>query len=84
MLLKLEVFQYDTPLDSNMQYYHIQPRNNSSNLCTIIIPRGKYRYKHLPMGSANLPDIFQQKMKDLFHGFEFIRAYIDSILVLTK
>ena len=23
-------------------------------------------------------------MNDLFHGFEFIRAYIDGILILTK
>ena len=36
------------------------------------------------MGVANSPDIFQQKMNYLFHGFEFTRAYIDVILVLTK
>ena len=36
------------------------------------------------MGFANSPDIFEQKMNDLFHGFEFIRAYIDDILILTK
>ena len=36
------------------------------------------------MGVANSPDIFQQKMKDLFHGFELIRGYIDNLLVLTK
>ena len=45
---------------------------------------GKYRYKRLPMGVANSPDIFQQKMNDLFHGFEFIRAYIEDVLILTK
>ena len=45
---------------------------------------GKYRYKNLPMGVANSPDIFQQKINDLFRGFEFIRAYIDDILILTK
>ena len=32
----------------------------------------------------NFSDIFQQKMNDLFHGFEFIHAYIDKILILTK
>ena len=36
------------------------------------------------MGVANSPDIFQQKMNDLFHGFEFICAYIYKILILTK
>ena len=57
---------------------------NAGNLCTIILPWGKYRYKHLPMGVSNSPENFQQKMNDLFHGFEFIRAYIDDILILAK
>ena len=38
MLLKLEGFQYYMPLDSNMGYYHILPRNNKSNLCIILLP----------------------------------------------
>ena len=54
------------------------------NLCTIILLRGKYRYKRLPMGVANSPKLFQQKINDLFHVFEFIRAYIYEIFVLTK
>ena len=33
---------------------------------------------------ANSQDIFQQNMSDLFHELEFIRAYIDDILILTK
>ena len=36
------------------------------------------------MGISNPPEIFQQKMNDLFHGFEFIHAYIDKLLVLPK
>ena len=69
MLLKLEGFQYATSIDLNMGYYHIWLRKNPSNLCTIIIPQGKYGYKRLSMGVANLPDIYQQKMNDLFHRF---------------
>ena len=36
------------------------------------------------MGVANSPKHFQQKMNDLFHGFEFIHAYIDELLISTK
>ena len=36
------------------------------------------------MGVGNSPENFHQKMNDLFHGFEFIRSYIDDILILTK
>ena len=69
VLFKLEGFQYATLLDLNMGYCYTRLRENASNLCTIILPWGKYRYKRLPMGVANSPDIIQQKMNDLFHGF---------------
>ena len=84
ILLKWEGFQYSTSLDLNMWYYHIWLSENASNLWTIIIPWRKYCYKRLPIGIAHSPDIFQQKMNHLFHGFEFINAYIDEIFVLTK
>ena len=45
---------------------------------------GKNCYKRLTMGVYNSPDIFQQNMNDLFRGFEFIHAYIDKLLMLTK
>ena len=72
MILNLEGFKYATPLDLNMGYYRILIIKKSSNLCTIIIPWGKYRYKRLPMGVSNSPDILQEKMNENFRGFEFI------------
>ena len=57
MLLELEGFQYATSLDLNMGYYHILLSENAINLCTIIIPWGKYRYNRLIMGVANSPEI---------------------------
>ena len=69
ILLKLEGFQYATLLDLNMVYYHIRLSENASTLCMIILLWVKYRYKRLPMGVANLPYIFRQKMNDSFHRF---------------
>ena len=63
MILNLEGFQYATSLDLNMGYYHIHLRDKASNMCTIILPWGKYRYKRLPMGVSNSPGIFQEEMK---------------------
>ena len=45
---------------------------------------GKYRYKRLPMGLSNPPEISQQKISNLFQVFEFIRVCMDDILILTK
>ena len=84
MLLHLEGFQYATPLELNLGYYHIRFRKQDSNLCTIILPWVKYQYKCLPMGVSNSPDIYQEKMDQMFHGFEFIRAYIDELLIIKK
>ena len=62
ILLKLEGFRYATSLDLNMGYYHIRLSENESNLCKIVLPWIKYRYKCLPMGVDNSLDIFQQKI----------------------
>ena len=83
-VLKLDGFQYATSLYLNIGCYHIRVSNNASNLSTTILPWVKYCYKQLLMGIVNSPDIFQQKNNDLFHGFEFIRAYIDEFLVFKN
>ena len=36
------------------------------------------------MGKCNSPDIFQDDMNKMFRGFEFIRAYIDDLLIITQ
>ena len=47
MLLKLESCKYDTPLDLNMGYYHVNLREEDNKICIIILTWVKYRYKHL-------------------------------------
>ena len=84
MLLKLDGFQYATLLYLNMGCYHIRLSKRKINLFTIILLWGKYSYKRIPMGVDNSPDIFQQKMNDLSHGFESICAYIDELFILTR
>lgn len=84
LLLKLEGFQFATSLDLNMGYYHIELSNASKKLCTIVLPWGKYEYQRLPMGLCNSPDIFQEKMSNLMSDLEYVRAYIDDLLILTK
>ena len=60
-----------------MGYYHIELSANSKELCTI-------EYQRLPVGLYNSPDIFQEKMSDLFIGLDTVHVYIDDILHVTK
>ena len=85
ILQKIGGFTYATALDLNMGYYNIRLDPTAASLCTLILPWGKYKYKRLPMGIKNSPDIFQQKISDLMEGLEdFIRAYLDNLLIITK
>ena len=84
MLLNSEGFQYSTSINLKIGYYHIRLRKKARNLCTIILPCGKHQYKRLPRGVRNSPENFQEKMNKMSRGFEFIRAYIDNLLIITK
>jgi hypothetical protein len=84
MLLNLEGFQWATSLDLNMGHYHTRLDPASKQLCTIVLPFGKYEYQAIPMGLCNSPDIFQEKMSELMDGLAFVRTYIDDLLFLTK
>ena len=82
--MKLEGFRYATSLDLTMGYYHITLCPVSWKLCTIVLPWGKFEYQKLPMGLCNSPDIFQEKMNELFHDLEYVRAYIDDLLIISN
>ena len=57
---------------------------NARRLCMFILPWGKYKYLRLPMGLHNSPDFFQEKMSLVMDGLEFVKTYLDDILVITK
>ncbi len=84
VLQEIEGFSYATALDLNMGYYTIRLDPDASKICTVIFPWGKYSYKRLLMGIAGSPDIFQEKMLELIESLEFVRAYLDDLLCISK
>ena len=45
----------------------------------MVLPWGKFECQKLPMGLCNSPDIFQEKMNELYIGLEYGRVYIDDL-----
>jgi hypothetical protein len=84
VLQEIKGFSYATALDLNMGFYTIRLDPDASKIYTVIFPRGKYSYKRLPMGIAGSPDIFQEKMSELKESLEFVRAYLDNLLCISK
>jgi hypothetical protein len=75
---------FATSLDLNMGYYTMRLDPDASRICKIIFPWGKYSYLRLPMGIADSPDIFQGKMLQLMMVLEYVKAYLDDLLVISK
>jgi hypothetical protein len=49
-----------------------------------IFPWGKYFYKRLSMGFGGSANIFRAQMMDLMPSLEYVRAYIDDIVIITR
>jgi hypothetical protein len=83
-LQELEEFTFATALDLNMGYYTIRLDPDASRICTIIFPWEKYSYKRLLMGIAGSSDIFQSNMSELMEILEYIQAYVDDLLCISR
>jgi hypothetical protein len=67
-----------------MGYYTIRLDAQASEMCTIIFPWGKYSYNRLPIEFGGSADIFQAQMMDLMASIDYVRAYIDDLLIITR
>jgi hypothetical protein len=83
-LQELEGFTYVTTLDLSMGYYTIRLNPMAVKMCTIIFPFGKYSYLRLPMGMSGSAGIFQAELIDLMETLEYVQAYIDDLLCITR
>jgi dihydroorotate dehydrogenase len=86
MIRSMEGFTFASALDLNMGYYHIKLDADAQKLCTIVFPwqMGKYKYKRLPMGIKISPDVFQNVMSKLVQDMEYVKTYLDDLLILTN
>jgi hypothetical protein len=73
-------------LDLNMGYYYIKLDTDAQKLCTILFPWHieKYKYKCRPMGIKIAHDVFQNVISKLFQDIEYVKTYLDALLILTN
>jgi dihydroorotate dehydrogenase len=88
MIRSIEGFTFASALDLNMSYYHIKLGHDADTqkLCTIIFSKhmGNYKYKRLPMGIKISPDFFQNFMSKIVQDMEYVKIYLDDLLIITN
>jgi hypothetical protein len=84
MIRSMEGFTFASALDLNMGYYLIKIDADAQKLFTIVLPWGKYKYKRLPMGIKIAPDVFQNFMSKFVQDMEYVKTYLDDLLILTN
>ena len=56
----------------------------SKDMTTIVTEFGKFRYNWLTMGMGDSRNIFQATVDDILGGIEYVKMYINNVLVLIK
>lgn len=71
-------------IDLSNAFFHIELDANSRHITNFYSGDGFYRYKRLPFGLCNAPDIFQMTMEAILKDCEGVLIYLDDILVHGK
>ena len=68
-------------LDAEKAFYQIQLDEESSKLLTFNTPFGRYRYLRMPMGIKSAPEVYQQRMEQVFEGLPGVKVNMDDIII---
>lgn len=78
MLSKAKTF---SKLDVREAFWHVRLDKESSTLCTMITPFGRYRWSRLPFGLKVSSEIFARKLAEALDGLDGVLTIADDITV---
>ena len=79
-------WKYVTLIDLTLCYYGYELDEESSWLCVLVTPFGKFRRLRLSMGLAQSPDWAQGALEEVLQEYlhDFVECYIDNIAVFSN
>lgn len=84
ILAELHGCEWFSTIDLSNAFFHIEIENNSRHVTNFYSGDGFYRFRRLPFGLCNAPDIFQSTMEQILAGIEGVLIYLDDILIFAK
>ena len=65
-------------------YWQIELDRESSLLCTLATPFGRYRFTRMPFGISSASEVFQKNNEAVFEGIKGIHIVADDIIVAAS
>ncbi|KAF9762398.1 Transposon Ty3-I Gag-Pol polyprotein [Nosema granulosis] len=67
-----------------MGYYQIPVHKQDIEKTAFVVPCGHYEFLRMPFGLTSAPREFQRCMSDLFAELDFVRIFLDDVLIFSK
>ena len=83
IMQKRRSYKFVTKIDLSMCFYTYELDDESKDKCTIATPFGLYRYRRLPQGINQGPDVAQELIEGVLRGLDDVVAYIDDIAIFS-
>lgn len=84
ILSELHGSEMFSTIDLSNAFSHVELAEESRYITNFFSGDGFYRFKRLPFGLCNAPDIFQSAMEKILAGVNGVLIYLDDILVHGK
>ncbi|KAF9760626.1 Retrovirus-related Pol polyprotein from transposon [Nosema granulosis] len=83
-LTELKGSEIFSQLDLNMGYYQIQVDEQSIAKTAFVLPFGQYEFLRMPFGLSNAPREFQRIMNEKLADLNFVKVFVDDILIYSR
>lgn len=85
ILMELHGAQWFSTIDLTNAFFHIELDESSRHLTNFFAGDGLYRYRRLPFGLTNAPDIFQETLQTVvLAGCKGQINYLDDVLIFGR
>ena len=82
-LISLRSAKIFSQIDLNSGYHQIKIRPQDQYKTSFVLPFGQFEFCRLPFGLTNAPSSFQRVMTDILGHLEFVKIYLDDILIFS-